>query len=166
MVSAAQPELLERRPAWGDGATVLDALAGDEARRLLDALPERIALDERLATAILDAAEGVPLFLEQLAAHAAESDLADGEARPAWTRFSQAGCDHARDGRARGPIAGGGGRQSVSRESLDALNPDRETRSSRPYRIARAAQARPHARRRARFAHPLVRGASSARSPP
>ena len=29
------------------------------------------------ATAILEAAEGVPLFLEQLAAHAAESDLAD-----------------------------------------------------------------------------------------
>ena len=90
VVSITRPELLERRPAWGDGATLLDALAGDDARELLDALPEREALDERLATAILDAAEGVPLFLEQLAAHAAELGLADDASRGRSTRCSQA----------------------------------------------------------------------------
>ena len=82
VISATRPELLERRPAWGEGATVLESLADDAARSLVEALPEREALDEKVAAAILDAAEGVPLFLEQLAAHAAESDLADDRIPP------------------------------------------------------------------------------------
>ena len=82
VISATRPELLERRPDWADGAIVLEPLGGDDARSLVDALPERDTLDEKLATAILETAEGVPLFLEQLAAHAAESDLTDDQIPP------------------------------------------------------------------------------------
>ena len=67
----------------------LDSLGGHDARRLVDALPERDALDDRLATAILESGRA-PLFLEQLAAHAAEAGFAaDGIRRPS-TRCSRA----------------------------------------------------------------------------
>ena len=39
VVSVTRPELLERRPAWGERATVLHPLGGDDARLLVDALP-------------------------------------------------------------------------------------------------------------------------------
>ncbi len=161
VVSITRPELLERRPAWGDGATLLDALAGDNARELLDALPEREALDERLATAILDAAEGVPLFLEQLAAHAAELGLADDRVPGTLDALLASRIDALEPGErvvlSRAAVVG----RAFSRESLGALTPDREAREldGRLASLERRRLVRPRGDDH-EFVHPLVRGAA------
>ena len=140
---------------------MLDALAGDDARRLLEALPERDALDERLATAILDAAEGVPLFLEQLAAHAAESDLADEGIPTSLDALLASRIDALEPGEravlSRAAVVG----RTFSRESLGALTPDRETRelAGRLASLGRRRLVRTRGDDHV-FAHPLVRSAA------
>ena len=161
VVSATRPELLERRPAWRDGATVLEALAGDDASRLLDALPERDALDEGLATAILDAAEGVPLFLEQLAAHAAELDLKEDRVPGTLDALLASRIDAVEPGEravlSRAAVVG----RVFSRESLGALTPVGETRelAGRLASLERRRLLRMRGDEH-EFAHPLVRGAA------
>jgi DNA-binding SARP family transcriptional activator len=128
VVSAARPELLDQRPAWGEGATMLEPLARDEARCLVDALPERDDLDEKVATSILQAAEGVPLFLEQLAAHAAESDLADDRIPSSLDALLASRIDALepgeRDVLSRAAVVG----RAFSWESIAALTPHAEAR--------------------------------------
>jgi DNA-binding SARP family transcriptional activator len=72
LVCLTRPELLEARPAWaapqdGRSVHVLDPLAEAHAQELVEAL----GADEQ-ATRIVQAAEGNPLFLEQLVAVRAE----------------------------------------------------------------------------------------------
>jgi DNA-binding SARP family transcriptional activator len=79
VICLARPELLEDRPEWGtraSHATVveIDPLTDDDAERLLDSLG---AVEDR--TTIRLAAEGNPLFLEQIVAWLAESRLIEGE---------------------------------------------------------------------------------------
>jgi class 3 adenylate cyclase/tetratricopeptide (TPR) repeat protein len=68
----ARPELLERRPDWGDRGTVvpLGPLADAEAAALLDQLGAGAGDDERAR--VLATAEGNPFFLEQVVAMRAE----------------------------------------------------------------------------------------------
>ena len=71
----ARPELLDRRPSWGGGklnATnlSLEPLAPAEAAELIAALGERA--DAELGERILEAADGNPLFVEEMVAMAAE----------------------------------------------------------------------------------------------
>jgi tetratricopeptide (TPR) repeat protein len=161
VVSVTRPELLERRPAWGEGATMLHSLAGDDARLLVDALPERELLDDELTTAILDAAEGVPLFLEQLAAHAAESDLADEGIPTSLDALLSSRIDVLEPGEravlSRAAVVGRG----FSRASLGALTPDAEARElgGRLASLARRRLMRPRGDDH-EFVHPLVRGAA------
>jgi len=68
VICMSRPELLEQRPQWAGAAIVLSPLSAEEAERLLselDAPPEA-----RLR--IAEAAEGNPLFAEQMAAMALE----------------------------------------------------------------------------------------------
>ncbi len=70
----ARPELLERRPAWSaprDNASILalEPLSDADADELLSGL----AVSAETRARIADAGEGNPLFLEQLAAMAAEA---------------------------------------------------------------------------------------------
>jgi tetratricopeptide (TPR) repeat protein len=161
VVSVTRPELLERRPAWGEGATMLHSLAGDDARLLVDALAERELLDDELTTAILDAAEGVPLFLEQLAAHAAESDLADEGIPTSLDALLSSRIDVLEPGEravlSRAAVVGRG----FSRASLGALTPDAEARElgGRLASLARRRLMRPRGDDH-EFVHPLVRGAA------
>ena len=161
VVSVTRPELLERRPAWGEGATVLHPLGGDDARLLVDALPEREVLDDELATAILDAAEGVPLFVEQLAAHAAETDLADEGIPMTLDALLASRIDVLEPGEravlSRAAVVG----RAFSRESLGALTPDAETRElgGRLASLERRRLVRPRGDDH-EFVHPLVRGAA------
>ncbi len=65
----ARPELLEKRPAWGGGkwnstTVLLEPLDAVETERLLDELGVKPGLRNRIATA----AEGNPLFLEEMLA--------------------------------------------------------------------------------------------------
>jgi DNA-binding SARP family transcriptional activator len=160
VVSVTRPELLERRPAWSEGATTLEPIGGDDARLLVDALPERDALDETLASAILDTAAGVPLFLEQLAAHAVEAGLVDGV--PMMLDALLASRIDAlepgeRDVLSRAAVVG----RAFSRESLGALTPDAETRelAGRLASLERRRLVRPRGDEH-EFVHPLVRGAA------
>jgi DNA-binding SARP family transcriptional activator/tetratricopeptide (TPR) repeat protein len=73
LVCLARPELIEARPGWGGGnlpATTLslESLAREEARRLIDNLLGHTHLAEGIPERLMDAADGHPLFLEELLA--------------------------------------------------------------------------------------------------
>jgi predicted ATPase/class 3 adenylate cyclase len=78
LLCIARPELLEERPAWlagGDGASAitLTPLSAAESDTLLDSLG--VPVDAR--TRVAAAAEGNPLYVEQMAAMLAEGAYAD-----------------------------------------------------------------------------------------
>jgi DNA-binding SARP family transcriptional activator len=161
VVSAARPELLDRRPSWGAEATTLEPLIGEDAESLVEALPERELLDEKVARSILRAAEGVPLFLEQLAAHAADSDLTGDWIPPTLDALLASRIDALepgeRDVLSRAAIVG----RVFSREAIDSLTPEAERREvdGRLVSLARRRFMRLHADEH-EFVHPLVRGAA------
>jgi class 3 adenylate cyclase/tetratricopeptide (TPR) repeat protein len=71
LVCVARPELLEIRPGWGGGkmnatSILLEPLAGDEAGVLLDNLLGGADLPGTAHERILAAAEGNPLFVEEM----------------------------------------------------------------------------------------------------
>jgi class 3 adenylate cyclase/tetratricopeptide (TPR) repeat protein len=84
LLASARPELLETRPAWAklrstSQLLLLEPLAEPEVDALIDARIEAGALSERLRARVLEAAEGNPLFVEQLLAMQAGGGDADGE---------------------------------------------------------------------------------------
>jgi predicted ATPase/class 3 adenylate cyclase len=77
VVGSARPELLERRPGWGGGkrnATTLSLapLSDEETARLLSALLGTPVLPADQQSALLQRAEGNPLFAEEYARMVAE----------------------------------------------------------------------------------------------
>jgi class 3 adenylate cyclase/tetratricopeptide (TPR) repeat protein len=77
VVCLARPELLDARPAWQrrpDNATILTLkpLVEDEARALVEQALHGATVEPGTARRVLEAAEGNPLFLEQLLAMHAE----------------------------------------------------------------------------------------------
>jgi class 3 adenylate cyclase len=77
---AAVPGLLDRRPSWGGGKlnatnVLLEPLASGEAGELIDSLASEIPAE--LRGRILDAAEGNPLFVEEMVAMTSEDGNGD-----------------------------------------------------------------------------------------
>jgi class 3 adenylate cyclase/predicted ATPase len=77
LLCLARTDLLENRPSWANprpnaALLSLEPLSEGEADRLLDSLAGDLALDSRYRDRIADAAEGNPLFVEQMVAMAAE----------------------------------------------------------------------------------------------
>jgi len=75
LLCMARPELLDRRPAWAGGkvnatSVLLEPLAPDEADRMIDSLAH---LEPDLRERIREAAEGNPLFVEEMVALVKES---------------------------------------------------------------------------------------------
>jgi class 3 adenylate cyclase/tetratricopeptide (TPR) repeat protein len=71
LLCVARPDLLDDRPGWAGGklnatTLLLEPLAAEEAERLLDELGD--GMDQSLRRRVIDAAEGNPLFLEEMAA--------------------------------------------------------------------------------------------------
>lgn len=71
LVCLARPELLETRPGWGggklDAMTIsLDALSREESSELVNNLLGIGVLEDRVRDRLVGAAEGNPLFLEEL----------------------------------------------------------------------------------------------------
>ncbi len=66
----ARPELLEVRPGWTDAPNaahvLLEPLGADASRRVIENMLGDAGLDETVRARIIDAAEGNPLFVEQL----------------------------------------------------------------------------------------------------
>ena len=80
----ARPHLLEKRPGWrlGDDAIALEPLSDDEAAALVEELAREDDLGHDVRARIVEAAEGNPLFVEQLHAHVADFGPAALEAVP------------------------------------------------------------------------------------
>ncbi|HZB02517.1 MAG TPA: AAA family ATPase, partial [Actinomycetota bacterium] len=73
LLCIARPELLEVRPGWGGGklnatAILLEPLPADDASLLVDNLLGRADIPRAARARILDAAEGNPLFVEEMLA--------------------------------------------------------------------------------------------------
>ena len=71
LVCMARPELLDRRPNWAGGklnasTILLEPLRDSECQRLIDNLLGRTELTERARARITEAAEGNPLFVEEM----------------------------------------------------------------------------------------------------
>jgi class 3 adenylate cyclase/tetratricopeptide (TPR) repeat protein len=71
LVCVARPELLDVRPGWGGGklnatSILLEPLDGEDASRLVDNLLGSAELPAAARTRILEAAEGNPLFVEEM----------------------------------------------------------------------------------------------------
>ena len=84
LVCLARPDLLERRPHWAGGkpnatSLFLEPLFPSESESLLDNLLGEVALPAATRARITSAADGNPLFLEQLLAMAAETGLDGGD---------------------------------------------------------------------------------------
>ncbi|HET8528256.1 MAG TPA: adenylate/guanylate cyclase domain-containing protein [Gaiellaceae bacterium] len=73
LLCLARPELLDARPRWPGATITLAPLSERHAAELLDALADEWPLDAAARAQIAEAAEGNPLFLEQMVAM-----LADG----------------------------------------------------------------------------------------
>jgi class 3 adenylate cyclase len=77
IVGTARPELLDRRPGWGGGkrnafTLSIGALSDDETALLLQRLLDRAVLDAGQQQAVLQRAEGNPLYAEEYARMLAE----------------------------------------------------------------------------------------------
>ena len=86
-VAVGRPELLERRPAWtaprpNSTLLVLHPLPQSASASLFDHLLEGADVRPEVRMRILEAAEGNPLFVEQMLAMSAESDLTASEDSP------------------------------------------------------------------------------------
>lgn len=77
MLCLARPELVEKDPSWrrtryNSSLLQLEPLAPAAADALIGSLPNHVRLAAAKRRAIRDAAEGNPLFIEQMGAHAKE----------------------------------------------------------------------------------------------
>ncbi|MFL5951472.1 MAG: AAA family ATPase [Gaiellaceae bacterium] len=75
LLCIARPDLLDERPSWLTQAArgvILEPLSNEQSRRLLDEIAQEWPLDTAARDQITEAAEGNPLYLEQMAAMLAE----------------------------------------------------------------------------------------------
>jgi tetratricopeptide (TPR) repeat protein len=84
LLCVARPELLDVRPDWGGGkmnatSILLEPLGGDDASRLVDNLLGRAELPDAGRARILEAAEGNPLFVEEMLAMLIDDGLLRSE---------------------------------------------------------------------------------------
>jgi class 3 adenylate cyclase/tetratricopeptide (TPR) repeat protein len=80
LLCLARPDLLDERPGWltqNGGGVLLQPLTEDESRALLDEIGHEWPLDAAARERITEAAEGNPLYLEQMAAMLAEGGPMD-----------------------------------------------------------------------------------------
>ncbi len=87
LLCAARPDLLDVRPAWGGGKlnatiTLLEPLSEDQSETLIDNLLGGADLSELVRNRIAAAAEGNPLFVEQMLALIAQNGHAEKIAIP------------------------------------------------------------------------------------
>ncbi len=82
LVCIARPEFLDRRPTWAGGklnatTVLLEPLSAEETDELIERLLGGAGLSDTLRTRIREAAEGNPLFVEQMLVMVAESPNGD-----------------------------------------------------------------------------------------
>jgi class 3 adenylate cyclase len=90
-LALARPEMLTDRPGWAGGlpaytALPLDRLTEDASLELAELLLARLEASDRRAADVAEAAEGNPLFIEELAASIAERSTAEATELPTSVR--------------------------------------------------------------------------------
>ena len=85
LVCMARPDLIDKRPGWGAGranasSIVLEPLDVGDSRALAEQLMAGGNFDPDLSNRILEAAQGNPLFLEQVIAHLVDRRISDATA--------------------------------------------------------------------------------------
>jgi class 3 adenylate cyclase/tetratricopeptide (TPR) repeat protein len=81
LLCLTRPDLLDERPGWltqTGGGVILEPLTDEQSRELLDEIAQEWSLDAAAREHITEAAEGNPLYLEQMAAMLAEGGPTDG----------------------------------------------------------------------------------------
>ena len=97
LVCSARPELLDARPGWGGGklnatTMLLEALSETESTQLVDNLLARVNADLKAQIAV--AAEGNPLYLEEMLAMVAEGRNGEFAVPPTIQALLAARLDH------------------------------------------------------------------------
>jgi len=80
LLCLARPDLLDERPGWltqAGGGVLLEPLTDEQSHALLDEIGQEWPLDAAARERIAEAAEGNPLYLEQMAAMLAEGAPTD-----------------------------------------------------------------------------------------
>jgi class 3 adenylate cyclase/tetratricopeptide (TPR) repeat protein len=95
LLCAARPELLDTRPVWGGGklnttSVLLEPLNADECERLILNLLDTHEYPEAVRRWVTDAAEGIPLFAEELVTMLIEEGKLERQGR-AWQTSSGLG---------------------------------------------------------------------------
>jgi class 3 adenylate cyclase/tetratricopeptide (TPR) repeat protein len=167
LLCIARPDLLDRRPGWSGGKVnattiLLEPLGASDADRMIESLAH---LDEGLRVRIRDAAEGNPLFVEQMVAYAAESGGGDVAVPPTIQALLAARLDQLDAGdRAvleRGAVEG----RIFHRGAVEALAPEEPQVATRLTSLVRKELVRPDTTQLAgddafRFRHLLIRDAT------
>jgi class 3 adenylate cyclase/tetratricopeptide (TPR) repeat protein len=170
LVCIARPELLDRRSTWGGGklnatTVLLEPLSAEETDELIESLLGDSDLDETLRARIRDAAEGNPLFVEQMLAMVAESPNGDVAVPPTIQALLAARLDQL-DPSERGVLERGAVEGKIfHRGGVEALAPEEPDVPTRLMALVRKELVRPDRTQLAgddafRFRHLLIRDAA------
>jgi class 3 adenylate cyclase len=166
----ARPELLDRRPGWAGGklnatTVLLEPLSSAETDELIERLLGDGAVDEDLHSRIRDAAEGNPLFVEEMLAMVADSPGGGVVVPPTIQALLAARLDQLdpseRDVLERGAVEG----KVFHRGTVEALAPEEHDVLQRLMALVRKELVRPDRAQLAgddafRFRHLLIRDAA------
>jgi class 3 adenylate cyclase/tetratricopeptide (TPR) repeat protein len=167
LICIARPELFDIRSGWGGGklnatAVLLEPLSPSETDELIDRLGH---LDEELKTRIREAAEGNPLFVEEMLAIVHESENGDVVVPPSIQALLAARLDQLdvseRAVLERGAVEG----KVFHRGAVEALAPDEPHARQRLMALVRKELIRPDSAQipgddAFRFRHLLIRDAA------
>ncbi|MDP9284713.1 MAG: AAA family ATPase, partial [Actinomycetota bacterium] len=167
LLCMARPELLDRRSGWGGGkvnatTVLLEPLAPEETERLIDSLTQ---VDDALRLRIRGAAEGNPLFVEEMVAMLHESPGGDVAVPPTIQALLAARLDQLdppdRDVLQCGSVEG----RVFHRGAVQALAPDESQVTTRLTALVRKELVRPDKPQLPgedafRFRHLLIRDAA------
>ena len=170
VLCSARPELLELRPAWGGGklnatTVLLEPLTGDETDELIALLLGSAELSARMREQIAAAAEGNPLFVEQMLAMVQDSLGTEVAVPPTIQALLAARLDQLPNGERsaleRGAVEG----QVFHRGAVEALAPDDPSVPAQLMGLVRKELVRPTAATLPdddafRFRHLLIRDAA------
>jgi len=167
LLCSARPELLDRRPGWAGGkvnatTALLEPLRPEDADAMIDSLGD---VEASLADRIRDAAEGNPLFVEQMVALVKESSNGDVTVPPTIQALLAARLDQLEPSERavleRGSVEG----RVFHRRAVEALAPDETGVVTRLTSLVRKELVRPDkpvfsGDDAFRFRHMLVRDAA------
>jgi class 3 adenylate cyclase/tetratricopeptide (TPR) repeat protein len=170
LVCIARPELLDRRATWSGGklnatTVLLEPLSDDETDELIERLLGDAGLDEALRGRIREAAEGNPLFVEQMLAMVAESPNGDVVVPPTIQALLAARLDQL-DAAERGVLERGAVEGKIfHRGGVEALAPDDQDVPTKLMALVRKELVRPDRTQLPgddafRFRHLLIRDAA------